>query len=60
MYGVYQQAGLEATLIEVTGGGHGGKGGVFQQVTDSPISPSFDEIHQIVLDFFIEHLIVTR
>jgi len=60
MYRVYQQAGLEATLIEVTGGGHGGKGGVFQQVTDSPISPSFGEIHQIVLDFFIEHLIVTR
>jgi len=60
MYRVYQQAGLEAILIEVTGGGHGGEGGVFQQVTDSPISPSFGEIQQMVLDFFIEQLIVTR
>ncbi|MFC1901464.1 alpha/beta hydrolase fold domain-containing protein [Chloroflexota bacterium] len=60
MYRVCQQAGLKATLIEVTGGGHGGEGGVFQQVTDSPISPSFDEIHQIVMDFFIEHLLLNR
>jgi acetyl esterase/lipase len=52
MYEAYQQAGLEATLVRVREAGHG-----FQQEN---ISPSPDEIEQIVLDFFIEHLVVTR
>ena len=53
MYEAYQEAGLEATLIEVTGAGHG-----FAAVTSSPISPSLDEIEQIVLEFFIKYLLL--
>jgi len=57
MYEAYQQAGLEATLIKVTGAGHGTADAYFQQVTSSPISPSINEIEQIVLVFFIQHLL---
>ena len=53
MYEAYQQAGLEATLIEVTGADHG-----FRAVTSNPISPSLDEIEQTVLEFFIKHLLL--
>ena len=55
MYRLYQQAGLEASLIRVSDADH-----IFEQVTDSPISPSIDEIEQIVLDFFVKHLLRTR
>ncbi|MFC2002710.1 alpha/beta hydrolase family protein [Chloroflexota bacterium] len=55
MYQAYQHAGLEAMLIKVSGAGHG-----FRQATDSPISPSRDEINQIRLDFFIKHLLLNR
>ena len=55
MYQAYQQAGLEAELINVSHAGHG-----FKQLTDSPISPSFDEIEQVRLDFFIKHLLLNR
>jgi len=55
MYRTYQQAGLEASLIRVSEADH-----VFQQATDRPISPSLEEIEQIVLDFFVKHLLRTR
>ncbi len=55
MYKTYQQAGLEASLIRVSGADH-----VFKQAADSPISPSMEEIEQIVLDFFVKHLLRTR
>jgi dipeptidyl aminopeptidase/acylaminoacyl peptidase len=55
MYGAYQQAGLEASMIRVSDADH-----VFEKATDSPISPSLDEIEQIVLDFFVEHLLLGR
>ena len=48
----YRKAGLEVTLVEVTGAGHG-----LKQVTDSPISPSLGEVEQLVLDFFLKHLV---
>ncbi len=51
MYQAYRQAGLEATLIKVTGAEHG-----LKQVTDSPISPSPEEINRIVLEFCVKHL----
>ncbi len=52
MYQAYQKAGIEVTLIKVTGAGHG-----FKPVTDNPISPSPQEINEIVLDFFLKHLV---
>ena len=55
MYEAYQQVGLEVTLVRVSGAGH-----AFKQETPNPISPSLDEIDQIILDFFIEHLVATR
>ena len=55
MYKAYQQAGLEASLKKVSGADH-----VFEKVTDSPISPSMEGIEQIVLDFFVKHLLRTR
>ncbi|MFC2067788.1 alpha/beta hydrolase fold domain-containing protein [Chloroflexota bacterium] len=54
MYEAYQQAGLKPTLVKVSGAGHG-----FKQETSSPISPSRDEIQQILLEFFIKHLVPT-
>jgi len=55
IYRSYQQAGLEAELIKVSNAGHG-----FRQETDSPISPSLDEIEQERLDFFIKYLLLNR
>ncbi|MFC1966339.1 alpha/beta hydrolase fold domain-containing protein [Chloroflexota bacterium] len=55
MYQAYQRAGLEAELIKVNYAGH-----IFKQLTDSPISPSLDEIQQARLDFFIKHLLLNR
>ena len=55
MHRIYQQEGLEASLIRVSGAGH-----LFEQVTESKISPSVEEIEQIVLDFFVKHLVYTR
>ena len=55
MYEAYQQVGLEVTLVRVSEAGH-----AFKQETPNPISPSLDEIDQIILDFFIEHLVATR
>ncbi|MFC2002135.1 alpha/beta hydrolase fold domain-containing protein [Chloroflexota bacterium] len=55
MYQAYQLAGIEAELIKVSYAGH-----IFRQLTDSPISPSRDEIEQIRLDFFIKHLLINR
>jgi len=55
IYQAYQQAGLEAELIKVSNAGHG-----LRQKTDSPISPSLDEIEQVRLDFFIKHLLLNR
>lgn len=48
----YLEAGLEVTLVMVSGAGHG-----FKPLTESPISPSPEEIEQLVLDFFLEHLV---
>jgi dipeptidyl aminopeptidase/acylaminoacyl peptidase len=53
MYQAYKQAGLDSELIKVSNAGHG-----FIQVTDSPISPSLDDIEQVRLDFFIKHLVL--
>ncbi len=55
MYRIYQQTGLEASLIRVSDADHG-----FEQAADSPISPSIDEIEQIVLNFFVKHLLRNR
>jgi len=55
MYQAYQQAGLEAALIKVTGAGHG-----LKQVTDTPISPSRSEIEGLVLKFFLKRLLGAR
>lgn len=53
MYQAYQQAGLEAELVKVSGAGHN-----FLPAGDSPVSPSIDEIHKMRLDFFIKHLLL--
>jgi len=55
MYEAYQELGLEATLVEVKDAGH-----TFKQLIDNPISPSEKEIEQIVLEFFVQHLLCTR
>ncbi|MFC1920933.1 alpha/beta hydrolase fold domain-containing protein [Chloroflexota bacterium] len=55
MLEAYRQAGLDATLITVKGAGHG-----FQQITESPIEPSIQEIEQAVLDFFVKHLVMEK
>ena len=55
MYRIYQQAGLEVSLIRVSDADH-----VFKQAAESKISPSVEEIEQIVLDFFIKYLVYTR
>jgi len=55
MYRIYQQTGLEVSLIRVSDADH-----IFRQVTDRHISPSIEEIEQIVLDFFVKHLLRTR
>jgi len=53
MYEAYQRVGLEATLIRVSEAGHSS----WQKIS-SPIAPSLDEIEQIVMDFFVEHLVL--
>ncbi|MFC2003481.1 alpha/beta fold hydrolase [Chloroflexota bacterium] len=55
MYQAYQQAGLETELIKVSAAGHG-----FRPAGETPISPSLDEIEQIRLDFFVEHLVLVK
>ena len=55
MHRKYQQTGLETSLIRVSDADH-----VFRQAADSPISPSIDEIEQIVLDFFVKHLVLAE
>jgi len=55
MYKTYQQAGLETSLIRVSDADH-----LFKQIADRHISPSMEEIEQIVLDFFVKHLLITR
>jgi len=55
MYKTYRQTGLEASLIRVSGADHH-----FKQVADRHVSPSIEEIEQIVLDFFVKHLLRTR
>lgn len=52
IYEAYQDTGLEVTLVRVSGAGHG-----LKQMTDSPISPPAGEIEQMVLDFFLKHLV---
>jgi len=49
MYQAYQQAGLEAALIKVTGAGHG-----LKQVTNTPISPSRSETEELVFEILLE------
>ncbi|MFC1933294.1 alpha/beta fold hydrolase [Chloroflexota bacterium] len=55
IYQAYLEAGLEAELIKVSNAGHS-----FSQETDSPISPSFDDIYEMTLDFLIKHLLLNR
>ncbi len=52
MYQAYREAGLEVTLVKVSGAGHG-----LKPVTESPISPPLEEVEQLVLDFFLKHLV---
>jgi acetyl esterase/lipase len=52
MLEAYRQAGLEATLIEVSGAGHG-----LNPLTAGVISPSAAVVEQLVLDFFLKHLV---
>ncbi|MFC2019920.1 prolyl oligopeptidase family serine peptidase [Chloroflexota bacterium] len=52
MLKAYQQAGIEATLIKVSGAGHG-----FKPAAEGPVSHSNEKIGQIVLDFFVRHLL---
>lgn len=52
MLEAYRQAGLEATLIEVGGAGHG-----LKPLTADAISPSAEIVEQLVLDFFLRHLV---
>lgn len=52
MYQAYRGLGLEVTLVEVSGAGHG-----FKPATSNPVSPSSQEIEQLVLDFFLQHLV---
>ncbi len=44
---------LETELIVVSRAGHG-----LKQMTDNPISPSQEAVDQIVLEFFIKHLVI--
>ena len=53
MYQAYLDNGLQVDFIEVIGAGHG-----FSQKTDEPISPPLEEIKQMVLEFFLEKLIL--
>ncbi len=53
MYQAYLDLGLETELIVVNGAGHG-----LKQMTDNLISPSQEVVDQIVLEFFIEHLVI--
>jgi len=53
MYQAYLELGLEADLLVVNGAGHG-----LKQMTDNPIFPSQEEVDQIVLEFFVEHLVI--
>ena len=50
MYQAYKRAGLEAKLVKVKNAGHG-------FLSNNTISPSIEEINQIVLQFFVEHLL---
>ena len=52
MLEAYRQAGLEVTLIEVSGAGHG-----LKPLTADAISPSAEVVEQLVLDFFLRHLV---
>ena len=52
MLEAYRQAGLEVTLIEVSGAGHG-----LKPLTAEAISPSAEIVEQLVLDFFLRHLV---
>jgi len=52
MLEAYRQAGLEATLIEIRGAGHG-----LKPLTADAISPSAEVVEQLVLDFFLRHLV---
>ena len=54
MYQAYTQAGLDVALVEVTGAGHG-----LKQVTENPVSPSRKDVDQMVVDFFVKHLLGT-
>jgi len=54
MYKAYTQAELDVTLVKVTGAGHG-----LKQVTENPVSPSRKEVDQMVVDFFVMHLLGT-
>jgi acetyl esterase/lipase len=53
MYQAYLDLDLETELIVVNGAGHG-----LKQMADNPISPSQEVVDQIVLEFFIEHLVI--
>jgi len=52
MLEAYCQAGLEATLTEIRGAGHG-----LKPLTADAISPSAEVVEQLVLDFFLRHLV---
>jgi hypothetical protein len=53
MYQAYLELDLETVLIVVSRAGHG-----LKQMTDNPISPSQEAVDQIVLEFFIKHLVI--
>ncbi len=55
----YQKAGLEAAFTRISAASHG-LASFYESSPDSPISPSGEEIEQIVLDFFIKHLLRSR
>ena len=52
MLKAYRQASLEATLITVSGAGHG-----LKPLTAEAILPSAEVVEQLVLDFFLRHLV---
>jgi acetyl esterase/lipase len=52
IYEAYRDMGLEVTLIEVSGAGHG-----LIPLTAEAVSPSAEVVEQLVLDFFLRHLV---
>ena len=53
IYRAFRELDLEATLVKVSGAGHG-----FQPVGSRTVSPSISEISETAVEYFITHLVL--